>query len=120
MTTGAPRSRAGWTAKLDGLAPGIRADTEVWLRTMRDGGPRSRPRDIASAWNHMNQLRPVLLAWSGRYGHLREITRDDVAAVLAGSGLLFGSRRRPQGHGAATGLPRGGYLAPWHPWVKRP
>jgi len=58
--------------------------------------------------------------WSGRYGHLREITRDDVAAVLAGSGLLFGSRRRPQGHGAATGLPRGGYLAPWHPWVKRP
>ena len=69
--------------KLDGLAPGIRADTEVWLRTMRDGGPRSRPRDIASAWNHMNQLRPVLLAWSGRYGHLREVTRDDIAAVLA-------------------------------------
>jgi hypothetical protein len=75
--------------KLDGLAPGIRADAGAWLRTMRDGGPRSRPRDIASAWNHMNQLRPVLLAWSGRYGHLREITRDDVAAVLAG---LRGSR----------------------------
>ena len=32
----------------------------------------------------------VLLAWSGRYGHLREVTRDDVAAVLAG---LRGSRR---------------------------
>jgi hypothetical protein len=76
--------------KLDGLAPGIRADTEAWLRTMRDGGPRSRPRDIASAWNHMNQLRPVLLAWSGRYGHLREVTRGDIAAVLAG---LRGSRR---------------------------
>ena len=40
--------------KLEGLAPGIRADVEAWLRTMRDGGPRSRPRDIASAWNHMN------------------------------------------------------------------
>jgi len=76
--------------KLDGLAPGIRADTEAWLRTMRHGGPRSRPRDIASAWNHMNQLRPVLLAWSGRYGHLREVTRDDIAAVLA---ELRGSRR---------------------------
>jgi hypothetical protein len=76
--------------KLQGLAPGIRAGTGAWLRTMRDGGPRSRPRDIASVWNHMNQLRPVLLAWSGRYGHLREVTRDDVAAVLAG---LRGSRR---------------------------
>jgi integrase len=76
--------------KLEGLAAGIRADVEAWLRIMRDGGPRSRPRDIASAWNHMLYLRPVLLAWSGRYGHLREVTRDDVAAVLAG---LRGSRR---------------------------
>ena len=76
--------------KLEGLAAGIRADVEAWLRIMRDGGPRSRPRDIASAWNHMLYLRPVLLAWSGRYGHLREVTRDDVAAVLAG---MRGSRR---------------------------
>jgi len=38
----------------------------------------------------MLYLRPVLLAWSGRYGHLREVTRDDVSAVLAG---LRGSRR---------------------------
>ena len=57
---------------------------------MRDGGPRSRPRDIASVWNHMNQLRPALLGWSGRYGHLREVTRNDVLAVL---GDLHGSRR---------------------------
>ena len=76
--------------KLDGLAPGIRADVEAWLRTMRDGGPRSAPRDIASVWNHMLHVRPVLLAWSGRYGHLREVTRDDIAAVLA---ELRGSRR---------------------------
>jgi site-specific recombinase XerD len=76
--------------KLEGLAPGIRADVEAWLRTMRDGGPRSRPRDIASVWNQMNKLRPALLGWSGRYGHLREVTRGDVAAVLA---ELRGSRR---------------------------
>jgi hypothetical protein len=76
--------------KLDGLARGIRADVEAWLRTMRDGGPRSRPRDTGSVWNHMNQLRPALLGWSGRYGHLREVTRGDVAAVLA---ELRGSRR---------------------------
>jgi len=76
--------------KLDGLAPGIRADTEAWLRTMRNGGPRSRPRAISSAWNHMLCIRPVLLEWSSQYGHLREVTRDDVQAAL---GELHGSRR---------------------------
>jgi len=76
--------------KLDGLAPGIRADTEAWLRTMRNGGPRSRPRAISSAWNHMLCIRPVLLKWSSQYGHLREVTRDDVQAAL---GELHGSRR---------------------------
>ncbi len=81
----------GWLERnLDGLAPGIRADAEAWLRTLRDGGPRSRPRNIASAWTYMLCLRPVLLAWSGRYGHLREVTRDDVPAIL---GELHGSRR---------------------------
>jgi hypothetical protein len=76
--------------KLDGLAPGIRADAEAWARTLRDGGPRSRPRDIASVWNHMLFVRPALLEWSSRYGHLREVTRDDVQAAL---GELHGSRR---------------------------
>ncbi len=76
--------------KLDGLAPGIRADTEAWLRTMRNGGPRSRPRAISSAWNHMLCIRPVLLEWSSQDGHLREVTRDDVQAAL---GELHGSRR---------------------------
>src|ERR1039457_6749711 len=76
--------------KLDGLAPGIRADTEAWLRILRDGGPRSRPRGIASVWNHMLCVRPALLEWSSRYGHLREVTRDDVLVVL---GELHGSRR---------------------------
>jgi integrase len=76
--------------KLDGLASGIRADAGAWLRTLRDGGPRSRPRDPATVINHMNYARPALLAWSSQYGHLREVTRDDVLAVL---GELHGARR---------------------------
>ena len=76
--------------KLDGLAAGIRQDVEAWLRTMRDGGPRTKPRDIASVWNLMNHLRPTLTGWSDRYDHLREVTRDDVIAIL---GELHGSRR---------------------------
>jgi hypothetical protein len=81
----------GWLErKLDGLAAGIRQDVEAWLRTMRNGGPRTKPRDIASVWNLLNHLRPTLTGWSDRYDHLREVTRDDVIAIL---GELHGSRR---------------------------
>ena len=76
--------------RLDGLAPGIRSDTEAWLRTLRDGGPRSRPRSDSAAWSYMSCLRPLLLAWSSQYGHLREVTRDDVLAAI---GELNGNRR---------------------------
>ena len=76
--------------KLDGLAAVIRQDVEVWLRTMRNGDPRTRPRDIASVWNLMNHLRPTLTGWSDRYDHLREVTRYDVIAIL---GELHRSRR---------------------------
>jgi integrase len=76
--------------KLSGLAPAIRRDTESWLRALRGGGPRRRPRDQATAWNYLNVVLPVLLDWSARHDHLREITRDDVAASL---GSLHGSRR---------------------------
>jgi hypothetical protein len=76
--------------KLDGLAPNIRVDVEAWLRIMHEGGPRSKPRDVISVQNYMNQVRPILLDWSACYDHLREVTRDDVLAVLDG---LHGSHR---------------------------
>ncbi|HEY0933182.1 MAG TPA: hypothetical protein VGD91_05490, partial [Trebonia sp.] len=76
--------------RLDGLAPGIRTDAEAWLRTLRNGGPRSRPRSDSAAWSYMFYLRPLLLAWSSQYGHLREVTRDDILAAI---GELHGNRR---------------------------
>lgn len=76
--------------KLDGLAPGIRVAVEAWLRLMHDGGSRSTPRDIATVQNYMNQVRPILLGWSARYDHLREVTRDDILVVLDG---MRGSQR---------------------------
>ncbi len=76
--------------KLDGLADGIRAETEHWLRTLARGGPRTAARKPDTVWTHMNNVQPVLLAWSQRYDHLREITREDVLAALAD---LTGSRR---------------------------
>jgi hypothetical protein len=76
--------------KLDGLADGIGQEAGSWLRTMRDGGPRSRARSLETVWCHMNNVRPALLDWSQRYDHLREVTRDDIQAVMGG---LHGTRR---------------------------
>jgi site-specific recombinase XerD len=76
--------------KLDGLTTGVRDPVESWLRTMRDGGPRSTPRDPATVWNYMNSIRTILLDWSARYDHLREVTRDDILAV---ADSLLGAER---------------------------
>lgn len=64
------------------LAPGIRADVEHWLRTLRNGAPRSRPHSPNTAWAYLAAARPVLLAWSERYDHLREVTREDILAAV--------------------------------------
>ncbi|RSM80545.1 hypothetical protein DL991_10540 [Amycolatopsis sp. WAC 01375] len=68
--------------KLEDIAPGIACGTERWLRTLHDGGPRSRPRGIYTVWQYGRLARPILLAWSAGYGHLREVTRQDVLEVL--------------------------------------
>lgn len=70
------------TGKLEGIAPGIARETETWLRTLRDGGPRIQPRSIQTVRLYARTVRPVLIDWSQRHDHLREITRDEVLAVL--------------------------------------
>ncbi|MEV0705926.1 integrase, partial [Saccharopolyspora sp. NPDC050389] len=77
--------------KLDGIAPGIARETERWLRALHDGGPRIRSRSIETVRSHLNFARPVLLAWSDRYDHLREVTREDVLNALD---TLHGSQRQ--------------------------
>jgi hypothetical protein len=76
--------------KLDGVTAGIRRDTERWLRTLKDGGPRSRPRSIATVHSHLRKALPALLDWSARYHHLREVTRDDIEDHVRG---MHGSQR---------------------------
>ncbi|MGW2939851.1 hypothetical protein ACWDA7_51305 [Streptomyces sp. NPDC001156] len=77
--------------KLTGLAPGIRRDVDEWTRLLHDGGPRSKARDTTTVSGYLNRIRPVLLEWSTRYDHLREITRDDILAHLA---TVHGSQRQ--------------------------
>jgi hypothetical protein len=83
--------------KLDGVTAGIRRDAERWLRTLKDGGPRSRPRTIATVHSHLGKALPALLDWPARYHHLREVTRDDIQDHVRG---LHG----PQRHNALVAL----------------
>jgi hypothetical protein len=76
--------------RLADLAPGIADDVAGWLRTLHRGGPRQRPRSRSLAWGHLAAIHPYLLHWSARYQHLREVTREDIAAIIAG---LHGTNR---------------------------
>lgn len=76
--------------KLTDTSAGIRRDVEHWLRTLRDGGPRSRPRKLETTWNYLREIQPVLIDWSHRYEHLREVTRED---ILTAANAVSGSKR---------------------------
>jgi hypothetical protein len=79
--------------KLHEVAQGIRGEVESWARGLLDGGPRSAPRARHTAWAYLNEIQPVLLEWSNRYNHLREVTREDVIAARdAASGKQRESR----------------------------
>lgn len=67
--------------KLDGMPPGIHRAVEAWVRTLLDGGPRSGPRSRHTTWAYLGEIQPVLLEWSSRYDHLREVTREDIIAA---------------------------------------
>ncbi|QIS23418.1 site-specific integrase [Nocardia terpenica] len=77
--------------KLADLAPGIAADVRDWALVLRHGGSRSQPRNINTVRIHVRAAHPVLVEWSTRYDHLREVTVGDVTAAV---GALRGHPRR--------------------------
>ena len=82
----------GWLAgTLNGLAPGIRSETERWAGTLHSGGPRSRPRSRGAVYSYVRAIRPALLEWSERYANLRQVTRDDILEHVE---PLHGQRRQ--------------------------
>lgn len=78
-------------AKLTELAPGIATDVRAWVRTLQHGGPRSHPRKMGTVRRYVRAVHPVLVDWSARYGHLREVTTRDGATIVT---TLQGHRRR--------------------------
>jgi integrase len=69
------------TTTTRGLTPGIRDDVHHWLTILRDGAPRHRPKSPLTVRNHLHDALPALTSWSGRYEHLRQVTRSDVAEI---------------------------------------
>jgi hypothetical protein len=88
--------------KLADLAPGIATDVRGWARILRHGGPRSQPRDLNTVRRYVRAAHPVLVEWSARYGHLREVTTTDITTVAS---ALRGHLRR-QTLGALRSLTR--------------
>ncbi|MGH3761316.1 tyrosine-type recombinase/integrase [Actinophytocola sp.] len=79
-----PDTFDAWLAgKLTDLSPAIHRDVERWARALRNGGPRVRRRDEATIRNYVRHAQTPLTDWSQRYGHLREVTRDDFLTALA-------------------------------------
>jgi hypothetical protein len=77
--------------KLNGLAPGIHAETSRWARVLHDGGPRTRARDEKTVRGYLWAVRPALLAWSVGHDHLREVTHQEVLAHVE---ALHGQQRQ--------------------------
>ena len=68
--------------KLAALPPGISRDVTAWARALRDGTARSRARSPRTVNHYVASALPALAAWSEHYDHLREVTRDDILAIV--------------------------------------
>ncbi|WP_219420329.1 hypothetical protein [Pseudonocardia nigra] len=66
----------------DVLPAGFRTEVRAWLVVLLDGDERTRPRSSSTLYGYFGRVRPHLLAWSATRGQLREVTEDDVRAVL--------------------------------------
>lgn len=69
--------------QLAGLPEQIRAELDTWLRVLRDGGPRRRPRSRRTIVGNVNSIRTFLADAGSRHSTLRQVTRDDVAGWVA-------------------------------------
>jgi hypothetical protein len=81
----------GWfVAKTADLPPAMVTDLRLWFDLMRHGHthpPRSKPRGPRSIQYSLRRALPALHTWAeSGHQHLREITRDDVLAILPSSG----------------------------------
>lgn len=76
-------------AKISGLPDDMRRELTVWFdakRVGRTSPPRFQPRADGTTKAQLAFAMPALTIWAASHGSLREISRDDVYAVLPVSG----------------------------------
>ncbi len=78
--------------QLAGLPAQIRGELDAWLSLRRNSGPRCRPRSRRTIVRDVSSIRSFLASAGTRYSTLRQVTRDDITAWLAGRPGRF----RPQ------------------------
>ncbi|MEV5768702.1 hypothetical protein AB0L34_29620 [Micromonospora sp. NPDC052213] len=78
-----PPGLESWMATRLARLPGLwRRDLSNWARTLRDGSPRSRPRNYSTVRAYAAAAIDAAASWPQR-DHLREVTREDVQTYLA-------------------------------------
>jgi hypothetical protein len=82
-----------WLARrLAALPAPFAAEVRTWTEALHGRGPRAaRPRHPRTIEAYLRALETPLAAWAGRYGSLRQVTTEDLAAELA---LFTGATRR--------------------------
>jgi hypothetical protein len=84
-----PAIVAWFEERIAGLPAEMVDDLRVWFDIRRAGStrtPRLLPRTDRTTRNNLTAALPALRAWANDHTSLREITRDDVLAVLPASG----------------------------------
>ena len=80
----------GWFSEQIGEFPAdIQNELRVWFDVRRNGSsrpPRCRPRSDNTTASQLRLARPALRIWATHHNSLREISRDDILAVLPPSG----------------------------------
>jgi len=72
-----------WIERRAGELPqGFAGAVRAWLLVLLDGDARARPRSHASIYVYFTAVQPLIERWAADHGHLREVTADDIEAVL--------------------------------------
>jgi hypothetical protein len=80
-----------------GLAPTIQAEITAWAKALHSGGSRTKAKSELTWRHYVTDAVDAADTWSAKYDSLREVTRDDIHAVLS-------APRPGDGHNLVTAL----------------
>ncbi len=84
-----PAIKRWFSRQVAELPADVRGELGVWFEVMRNGSstsPRRLPRSDHTTTSQLRSALPALHRWAGSHQSLREVSREDVKAVLPASG----------------------------------